>query len=308
MARRVAYYEKPTVGEVLGTLLALVIFFIVFLILGATLNWIVFYVFLGIVAAAGLIYALIVYIKALVRVIKSMSGYCPRCRGTFFRFLEKIFVASAKAAYESLTDNLSTASNAVTKSRAYKNLSFRKWAWLVCALSVLIFGICLIAAVIFLEFAILHAIILLIAALVFVFCAIYFLIGLFYALYPSAKISFVSLGKNLDFSCFRFRRDAKFAEIDNAPSVYFPSLGRVIAQMWRDWLSLSISNVSLAMARPVLSLSKWFWLVSPAPLFLWTAIFTILFAVLLTVLFFLIVIALFLWTCLMRFVSLFRRR
>lgn len=305
MARQYIVYEKPSAGEVFGSFLMMLVIVGFVVLIAAYISWIILIVFAAIGAAIGLCYALYVYIRAFIRAVG--TGYTPKSNGVVLGLLEKLFVISATTSSTAFSDSIGIASNAVARSRAYRVISFRKWMWLIAALSIMVFGLCLIAAVILLEFSLLIGAVCVLLGILAVICLLYFVTALGYALFFAEKFSLSSAADQLDFSGFGFHLGTGFYELGCSASIFYASFGRMIAQMWSETHTLAQNNFSDAMSRPIFSVPKWLYLVSPVPLYFWTTLLSGLAAVLLTLEFILIFLAFFLFTCFSKLVSLLHR-
>lgn len=298
MGKKYVVYEKPDAADVFGSI-------IMFLAIAVFLGLLIFYlwgivliVFLCVGAAIGLGYALVMYIRALVNTLRSMGGYVQRSNGVAAGVLEKIWVVSASTASTAFHDNLSVASGALTRSHAYRLLSFRKWMWLFVALTVVVFGLCLICAVILLEFALVFAVAALFVSLLLAICAIYLVVAFFYAIIFSGKFTCNALANGSLFSPLAFYRGVTFREWGYSFTGCFGALGGAVRMLWSDTLTLSRDNLADARYKPLYSLYKWLQIVSPVTLFLWSAIYTALMCIFLTLIFIFALIAQFFWTCL----------
>lgn len=295
-------YVKASPGEVFGSLLTMFIIGAIIFVLALYISWYILIVFLGIGAIIGLVYAIYVYIRAFANSVRLASSYVLKHSGVLIKFIEKIWFVSVEAAKTAFSDNLGVASNAITRSRAHRIISFRKWMWLVAAISVIIFGLCLIAAVILVQLSLVLLCFLIIIAIVLCICAVYMVVALFYMLYESVKILISQSRKNLKFSSLAFRISANFKLFGQSFIQYFASIGKTISGLWRESVFLSRLNISSASTLRVFSLSKWLFLISPVALFLWAAIITIIFSIVLALIYLITFIPLLVWTTIMQIV------
>lgn len=272
-------YVKASPGEVLGSLMTLLIIGAVILVLALYISWYILIGFLAVGAIIGLAYAVYVYVRAFVNSVRLATSYVPKSKGALIRIVEKMFYVSFEAAKTAFSDNLGIASNALTRSRAHRIISFRKWMWLITSLSVIIFGLCLISAVILLQLGLVLLSAFIIAVIVLCVCAVYVVIALFYMLYESVKILLSESKKHLNFTALEFKRSANFKSLGESFTLYFSSIGKIIYGLWRECVFLSRMNLSSASTRRFYSLSKWLLFLSPGPLFIWAALITIMFCI-----------------------------
>lgn len=303
--RRYVVYERPSAGELFGSIM---VFLVILALIISILWWIgvtALIVFLCIGGAIGLGYALFVYVRAFISSVSTVWGYTPNSSGVLMGTLEKLFVLSATSAQTAFQENLNVASGAITRSRAYGIISFRKWMWLVAALSVMVFGVALIIAVILLEFSLVLAVAAAFVGLIAALCALYIVAATFYALFFAGKIAVVAIRNNIDFTCFIFNTFATFGDWVHAFPASFKSLGMSVSELWSETLTLCRDNFTTALSMPLLSLLKWLYLVSPAPLVLWAGLFTALKCLVFGLVFLLVWLAQLVWTCIVKILHLF---
>ncbi len=303
--RRYVVYTRPTLGEVLGSLLVYLIIAFILIMLAVYVSWIILAVFVGIGVVIGLCYALFIYIRALIGAIRAGVGYSARSSGAVMAVFERLFVISLTAAQTAFQDNLTIASNAVARSQGYRVLSFRKWMWLVVALAVIVFGLCLIVAVILAELGILAGVALAVLSVLALICLLYCIAALIYALIFGGKIAWTAVVDQHDFSCFVFNKYATFSDVGRAFGIYFPWIGRCVAQLWQETLTLARDNFTDSLTRPVLSLSRWLLFVSPVMLVPCACLYTVLVALAFGLLFLFAWPAFVIWTCIAKLISLF---
>lgn len=305
--RRIYIYERPSLGEGFASFFTMLIFVSIFVFLALYVSYIILIVFLSIGAAIGLVYALFISLRALIRASKALLQYTPKRDGSLSRFFEKIIFLATNTARLAFSDNLRIAGNAFVKSRAYKIISFRKWMWLTTAFSIFVFGLCLIATVLLSLFAFLLAIVIAISSFIVFICVIGIAVSILYALIFASIIGLTAVKNNFDISGFTFKPNATFGIICQSFVKYFLSFGSAITELWQEFISLSRMNISSAAGRPIYSLIKWVFFASPAPLFIWTVTYTVLLVIIFVVFYVLIFIPLFLWTCLASIISIFHK-
>lgn len=308
--RRYVVYERPSAGEVFGSVMVFLVIFALILGVAAWLSWWILVVFVGIGAVIGFGYALVVYIRAIKSSISTMSGYSPNANGAVLKVLEWLAVFSLTTAQTAFADNVSVASGALTRSRGYGIISFRKWMWLIAALAVIVFGVALIAALILFELGLLAAVVIVLLGLLFVVCLLYLAAAVLYALAYEGQITFTVVKKHINFSRLtsNFNSYVTFGDCMRAASNFFDlSLRWAIMDQWSDSLTLSKDNFTDALSMPLLSLMKWLKLVSPAPLMMWSCVYIALMCIVLTLVFIVLWIGLLLWTCMYTVIHLFHK-
>lgn len=304
--KKYVVYEKPSASDIFASLVVTGVIIAIIAMLVIYVGMIVLWIFLGIGGVIGLAYALFVYFRAFFRTIGSMSGYAPRHTGPIGIFLEKLFAFTAAASKAALTDNLMMAGSAVARSNQYRIISFRKWMWLVAALSIFVFGLALIVAVILLQFGLLFSGTALVLALVFGVCVIYLVSALGYGAAVSGGFAAGALRNEIDLSGYSFTGWAGFSDLKNSLSLAFSSYGRMLSSLWRDTLDKSRDNFSEGLSRGLTDIKKWLYMVSPVGLCLWAGIATALSAIVLPLTFLVMWIAQFFFILGVKFVSLFR--
>ncbi len=299
-SRKVVIYQRPSAGEVFGTLLTIFIVGAIVIGFAAWLSWWILVGFLGVGVAIGLVYALIVYIRALIHAIGNLGGYSPRSSSAVMCVIEKLFALNAMTAVEAFNANLSNAAGALTRSQSYRLISFRKWMWLIAALSMVVFGVLLIGAFIFLQFGAFLGLVAALVGIVVAICFLYFFVSLFYGLGYATMYFFGACRSELDFSGYTFTKYATFHDVGFCLATAFTSLGRTIAEFWRSTLDRARDNFNDGMSRPLYSLYRWLLLVSPAALVLWAGVWTLLGCIFLPILLFFMWLGLLLFTCVMK--------
>ena len=153
--RRVIIY-RPALSDILISLvLALFIFGLVFALV-LIVGWYILLAFLGIGLLIGGGCALYIYFKSLKKAINLANTnvtYGMSKWGNFFKKLFYVFFQSAKL---TLVDCFSFAGNAFIKSHAYKIISFRKWMWIIAALSIIVFGFIFVVSLLLLQLGLLR--------------------------------------------------------------------------------------------------------------------------------------------------------
>lgn len=299
-SRKVVIYERPSAAEVFGTILTILILGAIVVCFAAWLSWWILIAFLGVGVFIGLVYALIVYIRALFHAMGNLGSYVPRSNSAVLGVIEKLFALNAMTAVEAFNTNRFNAGSALTRAQSYRLISFRKYMWLIAALSMVVFGILLIGAFIALQFGIFLSLAAALVGVVAAICFLYFFAAFFYGLGYETAYFFGSCRSELDFSCYTFTRYVTFRDVADCLRTAFSPLGRMISEFWRNTLDRARDNFTDGMSRPLYSLYRWLQLISPATLVLWAGVWTLLGCIFLPILLFFMWLGLLLFTCVIK--------
>lgn len=299
-SKKVVIYQRPSAAEVFGTILVIFIVGGIVVGLAAWLSWWILIAFLGVGVLIGFVYALIVYIRAFFHAISNIGGYSPRSTSAMLGVIEKLFALNAMTAVEAFNTNISNSAGALTRAQSYRLISFRKWMWLIAALSMVIFGVLLIGGFIVLQFGVFLWLAAALIGVVAAICFLYFFVSLFYGLGYETMYFFDTCRSELDFSGYVFTKYANFHDVIYCLRTAFSSFGRSITEFWRNTLDRARDNFNEGLSRPLYSLYRWLLLVSPAALVLWAGIWTLISCFFLSILFFFMWLGLLLFTCLMK--------
>ncbi len=246
------YYRDPRdePGYIFGSILSFLLIVGLFLFLAIYLGSIILAIFLGIGALIGVVYAIVTYVKSFIFACRTVDFVGGRTGiGSVFLIWWQLFSVASVAAFK---NNLNVAKNAISRSRNYKFLSFRKWMWFIVAPSVLLFGTAMIAAI---AFATLSVAIGILAVIL----AIYLVIGIVYALVAVGILFGQILKADLPASKAKFTNPFPFSKLKRFSKDYFSTVFANIKNIWRRSITLILSNFES---------SKGFSLVSPARYFL----------------------------------------
>ncbi len=299
-SRKVVIYQRPSAGEVFGTILVVLIVGALVIGVAAWISWWILVAFLGVGVLIGLVYALFVYIRAFIHSVGNLGGYAPRSTGAVMCVIEKLFALNAMTAVEAFNTNLYNASGALARGQAYRFLSFRKWMWYVAALSMVVLGVVLIAAIIILQFALFLGLVAALVGVIVAICFLYFAASLFYGLGYATAYFFGACRSELDFSGYTFTKYVTFHDVGFCLGTAFTSLGRMLSEFWRNTLDRARDNFNDGLSRPLKSLYRWLELVSPVALVLWAAVWTVLGCIFLPIVLFLMWLGLLLFTCVIK--------
>ena len=246
-----------TSADIFGGLVVFLVIAGIIAVIFVYIGWIGLLIFLGIGAAVGLVYAIYIYVKSFVSAIKTIGGVSSSnvLKTTLLRWFTLFKIASADA----FGDNVSVSKNAITKSHAYRFFSFRKWMWLMVALSTFIFGTALIVAVIVVQAVLIAVAASVLLGIIFVMCAAMFIADLFYAIiFTIIKFPSALAYKDNVFKSFDFSKGASIRYIPAYIAKYFVTVISYLQGIWSENLSLGKNNVATASTRRILSIKKYF--------------------------------------------------
>lgn len=288
-------YSYVTVGDIFASLFVFLIFASIFAIILLYIGYIGLIVFLSIGVAIGLAYTLYIYIKCFIAAAKSLSGISST--NLFKTTALRWFTLFKNASRDAFSDNIAVASSALTKSHAYRFLSFRKWMWVIVAPSTFIFGSVLIMAVIALQALLLIVALLIVIGIIIVLCVLMFIADIFYSIVATGKsIKPAFSGKGNIFRYFEFKLSSCFSSIPTSIKNYFVTLVSYMKGIWDENLALGKSNIRMGSGYKLLSFQRYFLFLSIATLSLIAIIFNLLMSLVLCVAFILIFISNIIWT------------
>ncbi len=227
-------------SSIISTLAVIIVIFIIGLILFSYIGLIALLIFLGIGVGIAAIYALVVYVRALITASRELGGGTNSFVG-FLKNWVKLFCLASRYAFK---ENLTVASNALGKSRQYKFISPRHWMWFIVAPAAIIIGSLVIVGVIVLQAVIFMALAFILVMAMAVYALIAFLFACGYAMFFSVKNT-VAEGLR-DVFTFNFTRSATLSEFGSSVKQYFVGLCTVMASVWQQNLSIGQSNKSYA--------------------------------------------------------------
>lgn len=284
-----------TAGDIFASLFVFLIFAGIFAVIFIYVGYIGLIIFLSIGVAVGLAYALYVYIKCFIAATKSLSGI--RSSNVFKTTILRWFTLFKNASHDAFVDNISVARSAITKSHAYRFLSFRKWMWLIVAPSTFIFGSLLIVAVIVLQALLLVAALILLVGVIFVLCALMFIADILYSVIATGKNTAPAFsGKGNVFKCFEFNSSSSFSNIATSIKNYFVVSISYMKGIWDENLDLGRSNIRMGRGYRVISFQRYFLCLSVATLIMIAIVFDALMLLGLCIAFVFILLANVIWT------------
>jgi hypothetical protein len=198
-------------------------------------------IFLGIGVCIAGVYALIVYIRALVDAIRmvGVGGY-----SSFGGFLKNWATVILTASGNAFKQNVTVAGNALGRAHNYRLLSFRHWMWFIVAPATIIMGTVVILAVILLHIVAAIAVAILLAELMLVYLALAFVCACGYSLVMFFKNLF---GEDLGrVYAFNFSLSSTLPDFAYASKQFFTELWAICVSVWKDDWSMGTNNRSYA--------------------------------------------------------------
>lgn len=231
------YYGYSPAAGCFGSLLATLVIVAILIVCAIYIGM---YVLLGLLiigAIVGGLTAVFALFKALPQTIKDMSSQIYR-GNKIVVLLKKIgyfFVCLAKY---SISNDLQYAKNAFQKFSANRVLSFSKWVNLALAVTVLIFGLLILVAILF--FAAISTISLIVLAIniVLVSIAIMLGVGFLYNLFLVAKEAVHTGKRSFSPVCFKFAGRCYFSDLLSVPKTFFKQMGAWIGTTWKNSMNL----------------------------------------------------------------------
>lgn len=285
-------------SDILGTILFILILFMIGFFIFLYFGFIVLLIALGIGVGIAAIYAIIVYIRAMISAGRDMSGSGVHSLKDFLKnWVKFIYLASGYA----FRENLTVASNALSKSHMYRLISPRRWMWFIVAPSAVIFGTLVILAVIALQVILFLSLVWVAIALMFLYILIAFVCACGYACICSVKNTANEDVKGI--FTFNFTLSANFGDYGSAVKQYFAGLFSVLSAVWRENLSMGISNKSYASSYNIIQPQYVFLLSSFVALPFIASIYYVLVALVAFICFIPLAIINFLWTLIALLIS-----
>lgn len=127
----------------------------IILLIAGFISWYILLAFLAVGVLIGLVYAIRSYIRGCITAKRSLISYTSAHTGKLAEIFDKVLYFNIETAKNAFIENKSVASNALSKAKILRVLSFKKWMWLIVALSVIVFGCIIIAGVVVLQFILL---------------------------------------------------------------------------------------------------------------------------------------------------------
>lgn len=235
------YYRRPSAADVFSSFVVILVVLALGLMLFFYVGAIALAIFMGIGVGIAAVYALIVYIKALVEAIQSLGGnFENSLSGVLKKWATLVMTASGIA----FKNNLAVASNALGKSHNYRLISPRRWMWFIVAPATLIIGTAVICAVILLQLFIFVALAFAVIFAMAVYIAVAFLCACGYSVIFFVKYLFDEDLRGI--FAFNFTMSASLAELGGAIKNYFVSLWTVCVNVWKNNFDVGRDNRSYA--------------------------------------------------------------
>ena len=231
------YYGDSPAAGCLGSLLATIIIAVILIVCAIYIG---IYVLLGLLiigAIIGAFAALFALFKALPQTIKDMKSQKYRGNKAVV-VLKKIgyfFVCIAKYAFH---NDLQYAKNAFQRFTSARVLSFSKWINLALAVTVLIFGLLMLAAIVLLAGLCVISLIMIIINIIILLIAVLIGIGILYNLFLIAREAIYSRKRYFCPSCFKFKGQCDFTDLLSIPKSFIKQIGAWIRAIWRNSMNL----------------------------------------------------------------------
>lgn len=288
-------YYKPDPGDVFGSIMAFLVLMLVLFLVFAQISMYILFVFLGIGCAIGLFYAIVVYVRSFVGACRTLGTV--GVRNGLGRFLLKWAKLFGLASWYALKENFAIAQNALIKAGGYRFLSFKKWMWLVVAPTVLVCGALLIVAVIFLQLFVFFSATMFLVGLVLTALALLFLAGTVYAVIqtvrniPYAWRNNGNIFASFDFSKYPYWKDLFPVHVKG----YFGSLFGCCKDIFVENWNQGVSNFQTSKGYSIFSIVKYFLLITPVSILLFSLPFLFAFVVFFLIVFPLMLLANVIW-------------
>lgn len=144
--------ESSSPKKFLAKILIVLLVIVLILIIAALISWYILLGFLAVGALIGFFYAIRSYGRGCIAAKRSLASYRSSRTGKLAEIFDKLLYFNIETAKNAFSENKSVATNAFFKSKQLRVLSFKKWMWLIVALSVIVFGCVIIALVAALQF------------------------------------------------------------------------------------------------------------------------------------------------------------
>lgn len=231
------YYGYSPAAGCFGSLLATLVIAAILIVCAIYIG---IYVLLGLLiigAIIGGLAAVFALFKALPQTIKDVSSQIFR-GNKIVVLLKKIgyfFVCLAKY---SINNDLQYAKNAFQKFAANRVLSFSKWVNFAFAVTVLIFGLLMLIAILFFAALSTISLIMLVINVSIISIAIIFGVGFLCNLFFVAKEAIHSGKRCFSPICFKFTGRCYFSDLLSVPQTFFKQMGAWIGATWRNSMNL----------------------------------------------------------------------
>lgn len=288
------YYTYVTPADVFGSVVVFLVLAAIVAVLAIYVGYIALIIFLGVGAVIGLAYALYVYIKCFIVAIASSTGVAASTplKTTALRW----FTIAKLASRDAFVENVSVARNALTKSHAYRILSFRKWMWIMVALATIVFGSMLIVAVVVLQVLLLFIALSVAVGILAALALLVLLVDAVYSVIAVIKsLGSAFAGKDNVFKSFAFSLSSGFCAIPGSVKRYYVTVISYMTGIFSEGLALGRRNVAFGSRYGLISIRRVALLVSAVTLVLAAILFDALLLIVLSVIFVLIFVANVLW-------------
>lgn len=227
--RRRRYYDDAEIFGSIMTILVLLVFITVCFIYFALIT---LCVFLAVGVVIGGIYAIIGIMSVLPKVVSDVKAK-SYFGGRIVVFMKKFLYFFISIAKFAIVELINRAKKILVKFSAKKIFSFKKWMYLILAISIIVFGIADLAFVWLICASLLFAVIFPPLTLLVLLFAILYVIAFFVMAFVTIKGSFVCVGLYFIPTCYRFARKPPLNELAGIPCRYCRQAGDFINAVWR---------------------------------------------------------------------------
>ncbi len=230
----------------------LIAFVIIYFVVAAVIyiGTIALLIALGVGLAIGLVYSLITYVKAMIEAARITFGRSNQ-KFTIMQYL-RFIMNTSKIAF---MQNLEASKKSYYRSKQYRLISVKKWAWLTAAAATFAFGTALLLLCIAAN-----------AVLCIVLFALLLCLAMLALLLPAIAHSLFTICPNFvktvaDHNPWAVKLGQRSAKAYSGE--YFSTLLDVIRVTWSDNLKLIRSNISASNSMGFLNFKKYILMISP---------------------------------------------
>ncbi len=290
------FYYAPPPRDRDGGCFAFLAIFIIIAIIAIWIGWYILLFFLGLGLIVGCVFALIIYIRALVEAIRELAAAPPYASNKLLTVLKGYGMLLVKVIANSFRETMTVVSNSFTKFLNHRVLSFQKWMWLTVVVTVAVSELVFLLAVIMFQFALVAAILTLIFYAVLTVLAINMIAALGY----TAVLAMMHLIKNVGtyqrMNHFTFSSISTFSAWLDAPRLLLASEKEFFRAMIEDTSLRASTFFAYSGAHRLISVQKWFNLTCGLAIWIVTIALSLAFTVCYLIVFLAIWIANLFWT------------
>ena len=289
------FYYAPPPRDRDGGCFAFLAIAIVIGIIVAVIGWYILLFFLGLGLVVGCVFALIIYIRALVAAIREMAISPPHASNKLLTVLKGYGVLLLKVIANSFRETMTVVSNSFTKFLNHRVLSFQKWMWLTVVVTVAVCEVIFLFAMVMFQFALVSAIL----ALIFYVIVAVLIINMVASLGYTAVLAVSDLIKNIGIhqrmGYFTFSSVSTFSAWLSAPRLLMASEKDVFRSMIEDVSLRAHTCMAYSGAHRLVSVQKWFYLTCALAIWIISAVVSLAFTVFYLIAFLAVWIANLIW-------------